>query len=186
MLFEGVDKNVSTLSTTPNPSGSLFFPWSNAGSNNSSTAPPPKAKKQQQSYPQLSHYSSVPHFPQIHRHGPKGECLLSSYLNPQTSWLKEYLPRNVARQVQETLVASAPKTETGSPLAQTHEAEKAEEVQNPSSIVKEEVVEEQEEPITLNIPEMNPVPVEATNALNLINEGKQEIQAPPPITSQKS
>lgn len=75
MLYDGVNKNtLSTLSTTPNPSGSLFFPWSN--SNNNSSPPPPsveagstlKSGGNTKKGNTLSHYSSVPHFPHLGSH----------------------------------------------------------------------------------------------------------------------
>jgi len=64
MLYEGIDKNISTLSTTPNPSGSLTFPGLSTKSpaQLSGKSSSKRSSIDKPLFPSLSHYSSLPLF----------------------------------------------------------------------------------------------------------------------------
>jgi hypothetical protein len=95
MLYDGIDKNISALSTTPNPSGTLNFPWTISASKKGSSSTLSGGNKDGSSsnnptttttannntkclLPTLSHFSSLPMFQLVRL--PTGDiCTLGHY-----------------------------------------------------------------------------------------------------------
>lgn len=207
MLYEGLDKNVSTLSTTPNPSGSLFFPWSNNCTTTTTSTPPPPppintrlaGNKGVKGIP-LSHCSSVPHLPHNMRH--QTHYPTSYFVTPPSNKIvttKPPLPHPLRQIDQDTLTSSATNDAAQrfpdfSIAPQPQLAEDSSIPPNPEIDINfsppQTNLDVESPPttstsVTLNIPpDVAPIPVEATNAINLIHEHDTELDVvslPPPV-----